>query len=171
MKRNCFVLVAMFCVASLVVAQISAIESEQGPTKKDFMRVRVHTTNEIVACWEEDDLEKFFNHSLKLVRDDPNAQISWPPLLADFKCALLRTGDEAIMLGVGADGHEIEGFADIGEFDLDKDTYIILKVEVIPTPNENEIMFIRTGGEMVRISGKGTMWVILKYLEKYTWVV
>ena len=42
----------------------------------------------------------------------------------------------------------------------------LLKVEIVPNADLNTEYFL-VDGDLVQISGEGTMWVLIDYLEKY----
>ena len=146
--------------ASHAGAQLSDIQSGL----PEYMRLRVHTKDEIVACREIDGLTEFFAVALQAVRSGQH--ISWPAMLADHRCALLRPGDGVIVLGITPDGEAVEEVIERGQFELDSDTYDLLKVEIVPNADLNTDYFL-VDGDLVQISGEGTMWVLIDYLEKY----
>ena len=69
-------------------------------------------------------------------------------------------------MGITPDGEAVEDVIERGQFELDSDTYDLLKVEIVPNADLNTDYFL-VDGDLVQISGEGTMWVLIDYLEKY----
>ena len=162
MNRIVPILLLVFS-ASIVGAQLSDLKA--GMSK--WMRLKVHTKDEIVACSEKEGLSSFFEAALITFRKGGDITGLWIELLGEYGCALLRPGDGVIVLGITPDGDADENVIERGEIEIEDHTYDILLVEIIPNPNINALMTI-VDGKAVQISGEGKMWVMIDYLERYT---
>ena len=131
-----------------------------------YMELWVTTDDEIVACWESEDLEQFLATAFELTAQDE--QPDWDKVLREHNCTVLNRGDVVTVIGITEDSDPIEGEFHGYEFEFQDSSYAILNIDVQDPEGENIIYAIKSDLTTVRITPGADMWVILEFLEANT---
>ena len=158
---------AFLALASLSAnAQMSQMKSGQTMQEDAYAQMRVFRDDEIVACWELENIENFLMSVSE--KNQKGESISWSDLLVNHKCALVGGGAVITLVGISKEGEPLEGKFEAHPLEFGDVTYTVIKVIIEPDEDEATEYYIGNSGEMRQISASGDMWVIGEFLDDAT---